>query len=157
MADSANLMRFLDAQNKMYLTAFSEIEKGKKETHWMWFIFPQIKGLASSGTARYYAIENIKEAEEFLGHPILGRHLIEITALLLRLKHKSAEAVFGELDALKLRSSMTLFALAKNTNPVFKEVLDVFFFGQSDSLTLSIINSALNRPVALSSPKQNKI
>jgi uncharacterized protein (DUF1810 family) len=157
MADSANLMRFLDAQNKMYLTAFSEIEKGRKETHWMWFIFPQIKGLGSSDIARYYEIENIKEAEEFLRHPILGRHLIEITALLLRLKHKSTEAVFGELDALKLRSSMTLFALAKNTNPVFKEVLDVFFFGQPDSLTLSIINAALNKPIALSLPKQNKI
>jgi uncharacterized protein (DUF1810 family) len=148
MADSTNnLMRFMDAQNKMYLTAFSEIEKGKKETHWMWFIFPQINGLGHSDTANYYAIANLKEAEEFLQHPILGKHLIEITALLLRLKHKSAESIFGELDALKLRSSMTLFATAKNTNPVFKEVLDVYFFGKCDPLTLSIVNSTLNNPI----------
>ncbi|PVX44533.1 uncharacterized protein (DUF1810 family) [Flavobacterium sp. 103] len=144
---NTTLMRFLEAQNKMYLTAFSEIEKGKKETHWMWFIFPQIKGLGHSDTANYYAIANLKEAEEFLGHPILGKHLIEITTLLLRLKHKSAEAIFGDLDALKLRSSMTLFASVKNTNPIFKEVLDVYFSGQFDTLTLSIINSTSHKPI----------
>ena len=150
MTDSTNnLMRFMDAQNKMYLTAFSEIEKGKKETHWIWFIFPQIKGLGHSDTANYYAIANLKEAEEFLQHPILGKHLIEITTLLLSLKHKSAESVFGELDALKLRSSMTLFASAKNTNPVFQEVLDVYFFGKFDPLTLTIVNSTLNSPIEL--------
>lgn len=143
MADSANLMRFLEAQNKMYLTAFSEIEKGKKETHWMWFIFPQIKGLGRSDTSKYYAVSNLKEAEDFLEHPILRRHLIEITALLLRLKQKSAEAIFGRLDALKLRSSLTLFAKAKNTDPVFQQVLDAYFSGQPDPLTLSIINAAL--------------
>jgi uncharacterized protein (DUF1810 family) len=148
MANSTtNLMRFLEAQNKMYLTAFSEIEKGKKLTHWMWFIFPQIKGLGHSDTAKYYAIGNLKEAEEFLEHPILGKHLIEITTLLLRSKQKSAQAIFGELDALKLRSSMTLFALAENTNPVFQEVLDVYFLGQLDPLSLSIINSTLDRPI----------
>ncbi|MDR6845634.1 DUF1810 domain-containing protein [Flavobacterium granuli] len=148
MANSTTtLMRFLEAQNKMYLTAFSEIEKEKKETHWMWFIFPQIKGLGHSDTANYYAISDLKEAEEFLQHPILGKHFIEITTLLLRLKHKSAEAIFGDLDALKLRSSMTLFASAKNTNLVFQEVLDAYFAGQFDPLTLSIINSKLNRPI----------
>jgi uncharacterized protein (DUF1810 family) len=148
MANSTtNLMRFLEAQNKMYLTAFSEIEKGKKLTHWMWFIFPQIKGLGHSDTAKYYAISNLKEAEEFLEHPILGKHLIEITTLLLGSKHKSAEVIFGELDALKLRSSMTLFAKAKNTNPVFQEVLDIYFSGQLDPLTLSSINSTLHKPI----------
>ena len=148
MANSINnLMRFLEAQNKMYLTAFSEIEKGKKETHWMWFIFPQIKGLGSSDTANYYAIANLKEAEEFLQHPILGKHLMEITTLLLQLKHKSAEATFGDLDALKLRSSMTLFSLIKNTNPVFQEVLDVYFFGKLDTQTLCIISSVVEKPI----------
>jgi len=146
MANSnITLMRFLEAQNKMYLTAFSEIEKGKKETHWMWFVFPQIKGLGRSDTAHYYAISDLREAEDFLQHPILGKHLIEITALLLRLKPKSIEAIFGDLDALKLRSSMTLFALVENTNPVFQEVLNVYFTGQFDPLTLSIINSTLNK------------
>lgn len=148
MANSNNdLMRFLEAQNKMYLTAFSEIEKGKKETHWMWFIFPQLKGLGSSDTARYYAIADLKEAEEFLQHPILGKLLIEIATLLLNLENKSAESIFGELDALKLRSSMSLFALTKNTNPVSKKVLDTYFSGQPDPLTLSIINATLNAPI----------
>lgn len=142
-----NLMRFLDAQNKMYLTAFSEIQKGKKHTHWMWFIFPQLKGLGSSDTANYYAIANLKEAEEYLNHPILGKHLIEITTLLLTLKNKSAASIFGNLDALKLRSSMSLFALTENTNPVFQNVLDAYFSGQPDPLTLSIINSTLNRSI----------
>ncbi|HEU4790244.1 MAG TPA: DUF1810 domain-containing protein [Flavobacterium sp.] len=142
-----DLTRFLEAQNKMYLTAFSEIEKGKKETHWMWFIFPQIKGLGHSDTANYYAIANLKEAEEFLEHPILGKHLIEITTLLLSLSHKSAETIFGDLDARKLCSSMTLFAKTKNTNPVFQEALDTYFLGQFDPLTLSIINSTSHKPI----------
>ncbi|MBP4138878.1 DUF1810 domain-containing protein [Flavobacterium geliluteum] len=138
-----DLMRFLDAQNKLYLTAFSEIKKGKKETHWMWFIFPQIKGLGSSDHANYYAIADLKEASEFLEHPILGKHLIEISELLLTFKRKSADGILGDLDARKLRSSMTLFSLVDNTNPVFKEILEAFFSGEEDPLTLSIINSTI--------------
>jgi len=148
MAYSNNdLMRFLDAQNKLYLTAFSEIKKGKKETHWMWFIFPQIKGLGSSDNANYYAIANLEEANEFLAHPILGKHLIEISELLLTFKRKSAESIFGDLDARKLRSSMTLFSLVENADPVFQEILDAFFSGETDSLTLSIINSTINKQI----------
>jgi len=144
MAHSNNdLLRFLDAQNKLYLTALSEIKKGKKETHWMWFIFPQIKGLAKSDTANYYAINDLKEATEFLEHPILGKHLIEISELFLTFRRKSADGILGDLDARKLRSSMTLFSLVENTNPVFQEVLEAFFSGESDPLTLSIINSSI--------------
>lgn len=88
--------------------------------------------MGHSDTANYYAITNLKEAEEFLQHPVLGKHLVEITTLLLHLKHKSAESFFGELDALKLRSSMSLFATAKNTNPMFQEVLNIYFSSQSD-------------------------
>ena len=144
MAYSNNdLLRFLDAQNKLYLTALSEIKKGKKETHWMWFIFPQIKGLGKSDTANYYAINDLKEATEFLEHPILGKHLIEISELFLTFRRKSADGILGDLDARKLRSSMTLFSLVENTNPVFQEVLEVFFSGESDPLTLSIINSSI--------------
>jgi uncharacterized protein (DUF1810 family) len=142
-----NLMRFLDAQNKLYLTALSEIKKEKKETHWMWFIFPQIKGLGSSDNANYYAITNLEEADDFLAHPILGKHLIEISELLLTFKRKSAESVFGDLDARKLRSSMTLFSLVKNAHPVFQEILDAFFSGETDSITLSIINSTINKQI----------
>ncbi|WP_264537344.1 DUF1810 domain-containing protein [Flavobacterium sp. N1736] len=142
MAYSNNdLTRFLDAQNKLYLTAFSEIEKGKKETHWMWFIFPQIKGLGASDTAILYGIDNLNEAAEFLNHPILGKHLIEISELLLTFKRKSAEAILGDLDARKLRSSMTLFAQVENANPVFHDILEAFFSGKKDAATLAILNT----------------
>ncbi|UUF16567.1 MULTISPECIES: DUF1810 domain-containing protein [Flavobacterium] len=144
MAYSNNdLSRFLDAQNKLYLTALAEIKKGKKETHWMWFIFPQIKGLGTSDTANLYAIADLKEASEFLEHPILGKHLIEISEILLTFKRKSADGILGDLDARKLRSSMTLFSMTENTNPIFQEVLDAFFSGESDPLTISIINSTI--------------
>ena len=134
-----DLTRFLDAQNKLYLTAYSELKKGKKETHWMWFIFPQIKGLGKSTIAKYYALADLKEAEDFLNHPILAKHLIEICKVLLEFKTKSIEAVLGELNARKLRSSMTLFSQAENADPIFQEILDVFFAGYLDPLTLASI------------------
>jgi len=137
-----DLIRFLDAQNKLYLTALSEIKKGKKQTHWMWFIFPQLKGLGKSDIANYYAIANLEEASDFLNHPILAKHLIGISELLLTFKKKSIESIFGELDAQKLRSSMTLFSQVDNASPVFQEVLDTFFEGQTDSLTIDIIETA---------------
>ncbi|OXB03290.1 DUF1810 domain-containing protein [Flavobacterium pectinovorum] len=143
-----DLMRFLDAQNKLYLTALSEIKKGKKQTHWMWFIFPQIKGLGTSSIANYYAINDLKEAGEFLQHPVLAKHLIEISKLLLTFKRKSIESILGDLDARKLRSSMSLFSQVENADPVFKEVLDTFFSGQLDSQTLSLINSNIKLAVA---------
>jgi uncharacterized protein (DUF1810 family) len=136
---NTDLTRFLDAQNKLYLTAFSEIKKGKKETHWMWFIFPQIKGLGKSTIAKYYALADLNEAKEFLNHPVLAKHLIEILELLLTFKTKSIEVILGELDARKLRSSMTLFSQVENANPVFQEVLDTFFSGYSDPLTLAML------------------
>ena len=132
-----DLTRFLDAQNKLYLTAYSELKKGKKESHWMWFIFPQIKGLGKSTIAKYYALADLKEAEDFLNHPVLAKHLIEICNVLLEYKTKSIEAILGELDARKLRSSMTLFSQVENADPVFQEILDVFFLGYSDPLTLA--------------------
>ncbi|OOV19291.1 DUF1810 domain-containing protein [Flavobacterium sp. LM4] len=144
-----DLTRFLDAQNKLYLTAYSELKKGKKETHWMWFIFPQLKGLGKSTLAKYYALADLKEAEDFLNHPILAKHLIEICKVLLEYKTKSIEAILGELDARKLRSSMTLFTQVENTDPVFQEILDVFFLGYSDPITLS--NIAVPLEIAMAS------
>ncbi|KAF2507423.1 DUF1810 domain-containing protein [Flavobacterium foetidum] len=132
-----DLTRFLDAQNKLYLTAFSEIKKGKKETNWMWFIFPQIKGLGKSSLSDYYAVADLQEAEAFLNHPILAKHLIEICKLLLTMKKKSAETILGELGARKLRSSMSLFVQTPNADPVFQEILDTFFYGNLDPLTLN--------------------
>ena len=143
-----DLTRFLDAQNKLYLTAYSELKKGKKQTHWMWFIFPQIKGLGKSTIANYYAIANLKEAEDFLNHPVLAKHLIEISKLLLTYKKKSIESIFGELDSRKLCSSMTLFSQVENADPVFQEILDVFFSGYSDPLTLSYTAAPLEIAMA---------
>jgi uncharacterized protein (DUF1810 family) len=143
-----DLTRFLDAQNKLYLTAYSELKKGKKQTHWMWFIFPQIKGLGKSTIANYYAIANLKEAEDFLNHPVLAKHLIEICKVLLGYKRKSIESIFGELDAKKLCSSMTLFSQVENADPVFQEILDVFFLGYSDPLTLSYTAAPLEIAMA---------
>lgn len=143
-----DLTRFLDAQNKLYLTAYSELKKGRKETHWMWFIFPQLKGLGKSTIANYYALANLKEAEDYLNHPVLAKHLIEICQVLLEYKRKSIEAILGELDARKLCSSMTLFSQVQNADPVFQEILDVFFSGYSDSLTLSRIKAPLEIAMA---------
>jgi uncharacterized protein (DUF1810 family) len=147
MAYSNNdITRFLDAQNKLYLTAFSEIKKGKKETHWMWFIFPQIKGLGTSNISKYYAIADLQEAKEFLDHPILAKHLIEISRLLLTFKRKSAEGILGDLGARKLCSSMTLFSQVEGADPVFQEILNTFFMGYSDPLTLAIIDAEVMSP-----------
>ncbi|MFG4004114.1 DUF1810 domain-containing protein [Flavobacterium aquidurense] len=147
MAYSNNdITRFLEAQNKLYLTALSEIKKGKKETHWMWFIFPQLKGLGTSNISKYYAIANLNEAKEYLDHPVLAKHLIEISEILLTFKRKSAEGIFGDLDARKLCSSMTLFSQVEGAHPVFQEILDAFFLGYSDQLTLSMTNSKIMSP-----------
>lgn len=142
-----DLIRFLEAQNQLYLTALSEIKKGKKETHWMWFIFPQIVGLGTSDTSKFYAITDLNEATDFVAHPILGKHLIEISELILTFKMKSIESILGELESRKLRSSMTLFTLVENSNPIFQHVLDAFFSGEKDPLTLSIINSIIKESI----------
>jgi uncharacterized protein (DUF1810 family) len=140
MTDNNGLIKFLDAQNQVYLKALSEIKKGKKETHWMWYIFPQIKGLGSSETAQYYGIKDLNEATAYLQHPILGKHLIEISEEVLKLKEKNATQIFGTPDDMKLRSCMTLFANVENANPVFQKVLAKYFNGLPDELTLQLLN-----------------
>lgn len=137
------LIRFLEAQNQMYLTALTEVKKGSKKSHWMWFIFPQVKGLGTSETARYFGLNGISEATEYLKHPVLGRHLVEISQALLALEGKTAHQIFGTPDDLKLRSCMTLFAAVENSNPVFSRVLEKYFNGQPDALTLSILEKQL--------------
>jgi uncharacterized protein (DUF1810 family) len=135
-----NLERFIEAQEKYYERALSEIRAGEKQSHWMWFIFPQIQGLGFSETSKFYAIESITEAEAFLKHPILGGRLVNISNALLQLPSNNANKIFGSPDDLKLQSSMTLFSLLKN-NPVFKMVLEKFFNGKKDPKTLEIINN----------------
>lgn len=134
-----DLGRFLTAQESNYQDAFNEIKNGRKETHWMWFIFPQIAGLGSSDTAKFYAIQDRREAELYLKHPVLGERLIEISELLLQIKNSSAYEIFGSPDDLKLRSCMTLFNNLQDTYPVFQEVIDQYFDGQQDERTLDFI------------------
>lgn len=137
--DNNDLMRFLDAQNKLYLSALSEIKKGKKESPWMWFIFPQLKGLGSCDTSKFYEIKNVDEAIAFLEHPILGKHLVEITSELVKTESKKAIDIFGNQDNEKLHSCMTLFASIQNTEPIFEEILDKYFDGSSDDQTLQLL------------------
>jgi len=136
-----SLKRFTDAQQNTYAAAFSEIQQGRKKSHWMWFIFPQIAGLGFSETSRYYGIKDLEEAAEFLKHPVLGSRLISISRELLKLKTNDAHQVFGSPDDLKLRSSMTLFSSLENADPVFKMVLEKFFNGKMDAKTVHIISS----------------
>lgn len=140
MTNTNELIRFLEAQNQVYLKALSEIKEGKKNTHWMWYVFPQIKGLGSSETAKYYGVKDMDEATAYLQHPILGKHLIEIAEAVLNLNGKTATQIFGTTDDMKLRSCMTLFANVKNTNPIFQKVLIKYFNGIPDELTLQLAN-----------------
>jgi uncharacterized protein (DUF1810 family) len=136
------LERFRKAQRDSYDTTLREIQNGQKRSHWMWYIFPQIDGLGYSETARYYAIANLDEAKEFLKDEMLGKNLIEISETLLNVESNDATFVLGWPDDLKLRSSMTLFALADPDCPVFRKVLDKFFNGEPDQRTIEIIRGA---------------
>jgi len=143
MIEDNRLKRFIDAQEKDYQTALAEVMKGRKQSHWMWYIFPQIQGLGFSSTSMFYAIKDRQEAEEFLEHPVLGSRLVRISNELLKLEAKDANKIFGSPDDLKLKSSMTLFSALPNSNPVFQLVLDKFFNGAKDNKTLAILNQQL--------------
>ena len=134
----SDLHRFLDAQEGDYATALAEIKAGRKRSHWMWYIFPQIAGLGFSSTSKFYAIKDKDEAEKFLAHPVLGKRLIEISNALLEIEGKTANQIFGSPDDAKLKSSMTLFGATENTNPVFQKVLDKYFDGAKDERTLEL-------------------
>lgn len=141
MIKQSTLSRFHEAQKQSYPIALSEIKNRKKLTHWMWYIFPQISGLAKSELSKYYAIANLTEAEQYLADPILGKHLIEITSELAKICDLSANTIFGSPDDLKLCSCMTLFSQVPNTDPVFESVLNQFYNGQKDERTLRLIHS----------------
>jgi len=140
MSSEYNLERFIDAQEASYEIALSEIKSGRKKSHWMWYIFPQVQGLGFSDTSKFYAIKNIGEARAFLEHPVLGERLVRICNALLHLESDNAHNIFGSPDDLKLRSSMTLFS-SLNINPVFQKLLEKFFNGIKDDKTLQIIGS----------------
>ena len=135
--------RFVEAQNEVYNRALNEIKSGKKRTHWMWFIFPQIKGLGLSMTSIFFSIKDVEEAKEYLKHPLLGQRLREISHALLELKTDNATAVFGSTDAMKLRSCMALFDVVEPKS-VFDKVLMKFFGGERDEKTLKILADQKN-------------
>ena len=139
MSDPFVLQRFIDAQDDggTYDQALRELHAGRKHSHWMWFVFPQVAGLGSSPMAQHYAISGLPEARAYLAHPELGRRLAECARALTELAETDAVRVFGPVDAQKLRSSMTLFAQAAPDEPVFRQVLDRYFDGAIDQATTS--------------------
>lgn len=133
------LQRFLGAQETAWPEALSEIQSGRKRSHWMWFIFPQLRGLGTSTIAWFYGIEGKTEAIHYLTHPILGTRLKQITRILLECPEQDPWKIFGDIDAMKLRSCMTLFAEISGPGSLFEQVLERFFDGQRDSLTLELL------------------
>ena len=138
--DIYSLNRFIEAQERAYLVALDEVKCGMKRSHWMWFIFPQLRGLGKSSMAYTYGIAGLDEARAYLAHPILSARLIEICEALLEQKTKKPKDIFGYVDAMKLRSSMTLFIIVSEDDSVFHKVLNQFYNGQMDERTIELIN-----------------
>lgn len=134
-----NLDRFVEAQKRDYAIALNEIKSGRKTSHWMWYIFPQLKGLGRSSTSAFYAIQNLEEAGAYLGHPMLGSRIIEISKALLDLDSKDAVEIFGKIDSAKLKSCMTLFSAVPEADPVFEQVLVKYFNGKKSYRSLRIL------------------
>ena len=136
--DNMSVERFIDAQKEDYDMAFREISNGKKRNHYMWYIFPQVKGLGRSSTAKYYGIDGLDEAREYMENEYLGNNLIAISNELLKLETNDPVEIFGHTDSKKLRSSMTLFELVSD-NDVFPLVLEKYFDGKRDQITLDLV------------------
>jgi uncharacterized protein (DUF1810 family) len=144
--DPYDLGRFTRAQDRVYRTVLSELRSGRKRTHWIWYIFPQIDGLGYSTTSKYYAIKGRAEAKRYLEHPVLGARLLECSEAVLDIEGRSASEVFGYPDDLKLKSCMTLFAsVAADPNSVFNRVLEKLFHGERDGRTLVLLEKSTNR------------
>ena len=134
--DPFSLQRFVDAQDPEYANVCQELRNGRKQGHWMWFVFPQIKGLGSSGLSVQFAISSRGEAEAYLGHPVLGRRLRECTGLVLNIHDRSIDKIFGYPDNLKFRSSMTLFGNVGAKEKLFFDAIQMFYGGKFDRLTI---------------------
>jgi uncharacterized protein (DUF1810 family) len=137
MDDPFHLDRFVEAQGRIYETALAELRAGRKASHWMWFVFPQIEGLGLSAISQHFAITCLDEARAYLAHPVLGPRLVACVEAINAVQRRSALEVFGAPDDLKLRSSLTLFAQAAPDKPVFAEALAKYFAGEPDPLTLA--------------------
>ena len=139
MDDPYNLQRFVDAQRHIFASVIAELRQGSKRGHWMWFIFPQLKGLGRTAQSNFLGISSVQEAAAFLQHPVLGPRLFECTQLVNAIEGRSAEDIFGEIDAMKFRSSMTLFAHATPENQMFTDALGKYYAGEFDLLTLDYL------------------
>ena len=139
MTDPFNLQRFVDAQAPVYADVLDELRAGAKTTHWMWFIFPQLKELGRSSMARHYGISSLAEALAYLEHPLLGKRLLECTELMLAAKGKTALEILGSPDDLKFRSCMTLFRAARPDLPVWDTAIRQYFGGQVDAATVALL------------------
>ena len=137
--DPHDLDRFVRAQEDDYDQALAEISAGRKRSHWMWYIFPQFDGLAFSSTSKYYAIKSLEEAKAYLAHPVLGPRLVACAEATLAVEGRSATAIFGSPDDLKLRSSATLFSRASEPGSVFHRLLDKYYQGKPDERTLRLL------------------
>jgi uncharacterized protein (DUF1810 family) len=140
--DPYHLDRFVEAQaHGVHDRALAELRSGRKRSHWMWFVFPQVAGLGSSPTSRRYAVGSVEEARAYLRHPVLGPRLLECARAVLAHADLSARQLLGSPDDVKLRSSMTLFAVADDSEPVFQQVLDAFFAGERDPRTIELLGT----------------
>jgi uncharacterized protein (DUF1810 family) len=140
-ADPFDLQRFVDAQARVYGTVVAELRSGRKRSHWIWFVFPQLRGLGHSATAVRYGISSLDEARAYIAHQVLGPRLRECARLVAAIDGRSADDIFGWPDNLKVRSSMTLFAHATDDNSGFRAVLDKFYDGEEDPATVELLNS----------------
>ena len=138
--EEKELDKFVSAQARDYDTALAEIRSGCKRSHWMWYIFPQLQGLGFSPTAQYYGIRDLEQAKDYMAHPVLGPRLVEISGALLSLPGSNPSAVMGYPDDLKLCSCMTLFELAAPDEPVFGRVLEKYYGGRRDRMTLNLLS-----------------
>lgn len=136
-----DINRFLEAQETTYQQALQEVKSGRKTSHWIWYIFPQIEGLGQSYASHYYGIEDIEEAKSYLQQPILKQRLLEISSALLEVEGKNSFEIFGTLDAIKVQSSMTLFHITNPEEEVFKQVLDKYYDGTLDENTIEKLNT----------------
>jgi uncharacterized protein (DUF1810 family) len=139
MDDPYNLQRFVDAQQPVFAEVVTELKRGSKRGHWMWFIFPQLKGLGRTAQSTFFGISSIHEAAAYLQHPVLGPRLKQCAQLVNAVEGCSAEDIFGEIDAMKFRSSMTLFASTTPENQIFTDALEKYFAGEFDPLTLGYL------------------
>jgi uncharacterized protein (DUF1810 family) len=140
-ADPFDLRRYVDAQDAVYETVLAELRNGAKRSHWIWFVFPQLRGLGRSPTAARFGIASLEEASAYLAHPVLGRRLRECTRLVAAIDGRSVDEIFGWPDNLKVRSSMTLFARATDDDADFRTVLDKFYGGEEDPATVELLST----------------